>query len=281
MIITRGVAGTGTLVMAGTAMAFALARPAFADPDGKDCYPPYSSVCVRPTSNGTAEHSGGSPPGGDVSRSGGSAGQGHETRYVPPCQPNTPDDESAMCAFAGEQCDPADPLARRYWVYQRPAGRTGAGGWQFLGLRCLNFEAVNQPPPPAVIWDAIQDFLVPHVTVRPYPRTVVQLSTFFDSGIPATKNFPVRLGNAHLDIRAQAASFVWHFGDATVTGGSTATHRYATVGPMSVTCTVYYHAQYSLDGRTFQQLPTPDPAGMPINGPAVALMVDQIQSVDN
>jgi len=204
------------------------------------------------------------------------------------------------CSVQSRAQAPADPKATTVgFVQQNPSGT-----WELNGFDCNVVPGAGPPPPPQVTpFDAYAAVLklVPSPAIGVAPgkgRTLVNMETIFWVNSAADQSLgPVTLLGHQVGLRIHARAAAWAFGD-----GSTDTsaglgrpyaaadgcgeavcagyfgHTYVSTGEMTVSATVTWAGEFSVDGGPWRGIANPATGANTVEGPAATRPITVIQA---
>jgi len=204
------------------------------------------------------------------------------------------------CSVQSRAQAPADPKATTVgFVQQNPSGT-----WELNGFDCNVVPGAGPPPPPQVTpFDAYAAVLklVPSPAIGVAPgkgRTLVNMETIFWVNSAADQSLgPVTLLGHQVGLRIHARATAWVFGD-----GSTDTsavlgrpyaaadgcgeavcagyfgHTYVSTGEMTVSATVTWAGEFSVDGGPWRGIANPATGANTVEGPAATRPITVIQA---
>ena len=204
------------------------------------------------------------------------------------------------CSVQSRAQAPADPKATTVgFVQQNPSGT-----WELNGFDCNVVPGAGPPPPPQVTpFDAYAAVLklVPSPAIGVAPgkgRTLVNMETIFWVNSAADQSLgPVTLLGHQVGLRIHARAAAWAFGD-----GSTDTsaglgrpyaaadgcgeavcagyfgHTYVSTGEMTVSATVTWAGEFSVDGGPWRGIANPATGANTVDGPAATRPITVIQA---
>jgi hypothetical protein len=221
----------------------------------------------------------------------------YEYRSLNDCAQAKPDTytQDVSCPHALKSCPPEEigPLLR-IWRRTMAAGKE-IDGWASVGLTCAADVAPGARPTLSMA-DIKAQFMrtpwaKPQVSTQPAGNvTLVNLRTFYQVGWTPTGFEPGEVDSSTLRgipvrIRPKLVGFTYVFGDGTSfgptssTGGTypdgDVTHIYGRPGTFSVRVDTTFGADFSVDGRTWD--PIPSTASVP--GPVTTLTVREARAV--
>jgi hypothetical protein len=204
------------------------------------------------------------------------------------------------CSVQSRAQAPADPKATTVgFLQQNPSGT-----WELNGFDCNVVPGAGPPPPPQVTpFDAYAAVLrlVPSPAIGAAPgkgRTLVNMETIFWINSAADQSLgPVTLLGHQVGLRIHARATAWAFGD-----GSTDTsaglgrpyaaadgcgeavcagyfgHTYVSTGAMTVSATVTWAGEFSVDGGPWRGIANPATGANTVDGPAATRPITVIQA---
>lgn len=204
------------------------------------------------------------------------------------------------CSVQSRAQAPTDPKATTVgFLQQNPSGT-----WELNGFDCNVVPGAGPPPPPQVTpFDAYATAmrLVPSPAIGAAPgkgRTLVNMETIFWVNSAADQSLgPVTLLGHQVGLRIHARATAWVFGD-----GSTDTsaglgrpyaaadgcgeavcagyfgHTYVSTGAMTVSATVTWAGEFSVDGGPWRGIANPATGANTVNGPAATRPITVIQA---
>jgi hypothetical protein len=204
------------------------------------------------------------------------------------------------CSVQSRAQAPADPKATTVgFLQQNPSGT-----WELNGFDCNVVPGAGPPPPPQVTpFDAYAAVmrLVPSPAIGAAPgkgRTLVNMETIFWVNSAADQSLgPVTLLGHQVGLRIHARATAWAFGD-----GSTDTsaglgrryaaadgcgeavcagyfgHTYVSTGAMTVSATVTWAGEFSVDGGRWRGIANPATGANTVDGPAATRPITVIQA---
>jgi len=204
------------------------------------------------------------------------------------------------CSVQSRAQAPTDPKATTVgFVQQNPSGT-----WELNGFDCNVVPGAGPPPPPQVTpFDAYAAVLklVPSPAIGVAPgkgRTLVNMETIFWVNSAADQSLgPVTLLGHQVGLRIHARAAAWAFGD-----GSTDTsaglgrpyaaadgcgeavcagyfgHTYVSTGEMTVSATVTWAGEFSVDGGPWRGIANPATGANTVEGPAATRPITVIQA---
>lgn len=204
------------------------------------------------------------------------------------------------CSVQSRAQAPTDPKATTVgFLQQNPSG-----AWELNGFDCNVVPGAGPPPPPQVTpFDAYAAVLrfVPSPTIGAAPgkgRTLVNMETIFWVNSAADQSLgPVTLLGHQVGLRIHARATAWAFGD-----GSTDTsadlgrpyaaadgcgevvcagyfgHTYVSTGAMTVSATVTWAGEFSVDGGPWRGIANPATGANTVDGPAATRPITVIQA---
>jgi hypothetical protein len=204
------------------------------------------------------------------------------------------------CSVQSRAQAPADPKATTVgFLQQNPSGT-----WELNGFDCNVVPGAGPPPPPQVTpfgaYAAVLR-LVPSPAIGAAPgkgRTLVNMETIFWVNSAADQSLgPVTLLGHQVGLRIHARATAWAFGD-----GSTDTsaglgrpyaaadgcgeavcagyfgHTYVSTGAMTVSATVTWAGEFSVDGGPWRGIANPATGANTVDGPAATRPITVIQA---
>ena len=204
------------------------------------------------------------------------------------------------CSVQSRAQAPTDPKATTVgFLQQNPSGT-----WELNGFDCNVVPGAGPPPPPQVTpFDAYAAVmrLVPSPAIGAAPgkgRTLVNMETIFWVNSAADQSLgPVTLLGHQVGLRIHARATAWVFGD-----GSTDTsavlgrpyaaadgcgeavcagyfgHTYVSTGEMTVSATVTWAGEFSVDGGPWRGIANPATGANTVEGPAATRPITVIQA---
>ena len=204
------------------------------------------------------------------------------------------------CSVQSRAQAPTDPKATTVGFLQQDP----SGTWVLNGFDCNVVPGTGPPPPPQVTpFDAYAAVLklVPSPAIGVAPgkgRTLVNMETIFwvNSGADQTLG-PVTLLGHQVGLRIHARATAWAFGDgstdrsaglgrpyAAADGCGDAVcsgyfgHTYISTGAMTVSATVTWAGDFSVDGGPWRGIADPATGANTVDGPAATRPITVIQA---
>jgi hypothetical protein len=204
------------------------------------------------------------------------------------------------CSVQSQAQAPTDPKATTVgFLQQGPSGT-----WVLNGFDCNVVPGTGPPPPPQVTpFDAYAAVLrlVPSPAIGAAPgkgRTLVNMETIFWVNSAADQSLgPVSLLGHQVGLRIHARATAWAFGDGTIDtsaglGRPYAAadgcgdpvcagyfgHTYLSTGAMTVSATVTWAGEFSVDGGTWRGIANPATGANTVDGPAATRPITVIQA---
>ena len=204
------------------------------------------------------------------------------------------------CSVQSRAQAPTDPKATTVgFLQQGPSGT-----WELNGFDCNVVPGTGPPPPPQVTpFDAYAAVLrlVPSPAIGAAPgkgRTLVNMQTIFWVNSAADQSLgPVTLLGHQVGLRIHATATAWAFGDGT-TDTSTGLgrpytaadgcgdavcagyfgHTYASTGAMTISATVTWAGEFSVDGGPWRGIANPATGANTVAGPPATRPIAVIQA---
>ncbi|MCA1983985.1 PKD domain-containing protein [Nocardioides nematodiphilus] len=188
-----------------------------------------------------------------------------ETRYIPTCSTNGPEDGAdVLCGAAVNTC--AEDGAIRFWVYVRTVFADPdkkPTDWEMKGSECRGPDAPTEVVPKITRQNVIDaaKALAPKATfaMQPAAQSYVNIPNNFYATAP-DETVPITLFGNTIPVRFSAGTVRWDFGDGSTGEGvgiesagvgqaGAVEHAYVTTGAYDITVTTSYHVVFDLLGQ--------------------------------